>query len=202
MSAATMLACSADQIVMGAHSSLGPIDPQFVLQNQHGAHMQPVQAIIDNFEKAKKVSQTSPDELGVYLPILNQYSPGLIEQCRSAQDLSKDLVSSWLEQYMYRGQRDAGDRAKNSAEALADHDRFKSHSRHINKDTAQALGLEVASLEDDPLLHDLVLSVFHATMITFQHGPAKIIENQTDKTFMKHRLVSPVQPPPPDAAPS
>lgn len=95
MSAATMLACSADQILMGAHSSLGPIDPQLVLDGQYGAHMQPAQAIIDNFEKARQVSKTSPDELGAYIPILTQYHPGLIEQCRRAQDLSRDLVSSW-----------------------------------------------------------------------------------------------------------
>ena len=31
MSAATMLACSANTIMMGKHSFLGPIDPQFIL---------------------------------------------------------------------------------------------------------------------------------------------------------------------------
>lgn len=31
MSAATMISCSANSIVMGKHSFLGPIDPQFLL---------------------------------------------------------------------------------------------------------------------------------------------------------------------------
>ncbi|MCF8235653.1 MAG: hypothetical protein K9G67_12145 [Bacteroidales bacterium] len=33
MSAGTMFACSADKIVMGKQSSIGPIDPQFILHN-------------------------------------------------------------------------------------------------------------------------------------------------------------------------
>ncbi len=32
MSAGTMLACSADEIIMGKHSSLGPTDPQMIVQ--------------------------------------------------------------------------------------------------------------------------------------------------------------------------
>jgi ClpP class serine protease len=36
MSAATMLACSANKIVMGKHSFLGPIDPQFIIQTELG----------------------------------------------------------------------------------------------------------------------------------------------------------------------
>ena len=195
MSAATMLACSADQIVMGKHSSLGPIDPQLVLLNQYGAQMQPAQAIIDNFEKAKQISAASPENLGAYLPILNQYYPGLIEQCYRAQELSKELVSKWLQQYMYQKQPDAKETANKTANALADHDRFKSHSRHIDKEKAVELGLNVMSLEDDPILNELVLSVFHATTITFQHGTVKIIENNLGKAFMKQLPQPPLLPP-------
>lgn len=36
MSAATMIACSADRIVMGRHSSIGPVDPQFLIQSPVG----------------------------------------------------------------------------------------------------------------------------------------------------------------------
>jgi ClpP class serine protease len=36
MSAGTMLACAADEIIMGKQSSIGPIDPQFILQTAVG----------------------------------------------------------------------------------------------------------------------------------------------------------------------
>ena len=53
MSAATMLACASNQIIMGKHSFIGPIDPQINLQTQLGFRAIPAQAIIDQFEKAK-----------------------------------------------------------------------------------------------------------------------------------------------------
>lgn len=36
MSAATMLACACDEIVMGKQSAIGPIDPQMTLTKANG----------------------------------------------------------------------------------------------------------------------------------------------------------------------
>lgn len=185
MSAATMLACSADEILMGKQSSIGPIDPQFVLLNQYGSYMQPAQAIIDNFEKAKEISVSSPQQLGAYVPILNQYPPGIIERCKNAQQLSVELVTSWLQKHMYRDDPDADNLSRTTAEYLADHENFKSHSRHIDKDRAEELGLKITPLEGNKQTQDLVLSVFHATTITFQFGALKIIENNKGWAFIQ-----------------
>ena len=54
MSAATMIACASDEIMMGKHSSLGPIDPQFIINSGQGANAFPAQAILDQFEIAKE----------------------------------------------------------------------------------------------------------------------------------------------------
>src|SRR5579885_3071525 len=54
MSAATMIACAADEIVMGKHSFLGPIDPQFIMNTSLGARSIPAQAILEQFEIAKR----------------------------------------------------------------------------------------------------------------------------------------------------
>lgn len=194
MSAATMLACAADEIVMGKQSSLGPIDPQLVLPNRHGlAQVLPVQAIIDNFETAKKTSVTSPQQMGAFLPILEQYTPGLIEQCYEAQKLSTELASKWLKQYMFKNDDNADEKADDIADRLASHSTFKSHAGHINMDEATKLGLKVVPLEADQQLQDLVLSAFHATTIVFQHGVLKIIENHLGKAFIKGQ---PPMPPP------
>ncbi len=45
MSAATMIACSSNRIVMGKQSSLGPIDPQIFIQTKFGIRMMPAQDI-------------------------------------------------------------------------------------------------------------------------------------------------------------
>lgn len=195
MSAATMLACAADKIVMGNQSSLGPIDPQMMLSNRYGNYeVVPAQAIIDNFETAKRTSVTSPQQMGAFLPILEQYTPGLIEQCREVQKLSVQLASKWLAQYMFKDDDGASKKANGIANHLANHSAFKSHGRHINIDEATKLGLKVKSLEKDQRLQDLVLAVFHATTIVFQHGVLKITENHLGKAFIKSQPM--MQPPP------
>lgn len=51
MSAATMIACAADVIVLGKHSFLGPIDPQIILNTPLGVRSVPAQAITKQFER-------------------------------------------------------------------------------------------------------------------------------------------------------
>ena len=53
-SAATMIACSANKIVMGKHSFLGPTDPQIPLTTPLGPRLVPAQAILDQHIMIKK----------------------------------------------------------------------------------------------------------------------------------------------------
>ncbi len=101
MSAATMIACAADLIVLGKHSFLGPIDPQIIINTPLGQRMVPAQAILEQFERAKNECQ-DPAKLGAWLPMLSQYGPDLLVQCEDASEMSKDLVKGWLEAYMLR----------------------------------------------------------------------------------------------------
>lgn len=197
MSAATMLACSANTIMMGKHSFLGPIDPQFILATQIGVQSVPAQAILDQFDKAKEECQ-DPKLLGHWLPILSQYGPALIVQCENAIALSKTLLTEWLERYMFSGDPDAAEKAKNIANYLSNHKEFKSHGRHISRDKAKELKLNIENLEDDQKLQDLVLSVFHATTHTFNATAAvKIIENHNGNAFIKQQQTVSLQLPAP-----
>ncbi len=199
MSAATMLACASNKIVMGKHSSIGPIDPQLILQTQVGPQIVPAQAILDQFELAKEECQ-DPKKLGSWLPILGQYGPALLIQCKNAIGLSEQLVSEWLETYMFAGDTDAKQRSAKIATFLSNHKEFKTHGRHINRDKAKEIGLIIEDLEEDQELQDLVLSIFHSSTHTFGATSAvKIIENHKGKAFMKQQQMVLVQqggPPP------
>ncbi len=195
MSAATMLACASNRIVMGKHSFIGPIDPQFILQTPLGVQVVPAQAIIDQFELAKNECE-DPKKLGSWLPILGQYGPGLLVQCENALRLSQELVSEWLEKYMFAGRSDANDKATKIAAALADHKTFKSHARHINREKAKSMGLIIEDLEENQTFQDNILSIFHATTHTFSGTNAvKIIENHKGKAFIKAQNIVTIQPP-------
>lgn len=190
MSAATMIACAADRIVLGKHSYLGPIDPQVMVSTKLGQRMIPAQAILEQFERAKQECR-DPAKLGAWLPMLDQYGPDLLVQCENASALSQELVRDWLVKYMFKDRRDKATKARRIAKWLADHRRWKSHGRHIPRDMLEQKGLTIEHLEQDQTAQDLFLSVFHTTTHTFAATHAvKIIENHLGKAFIK-QVISP-----------
>lgn len=197
MSAATMLACAANRIVMGKHSFLGPIDPQFILQTPLGVNAVPAQAILDQFKRAQKECK-DPAALSSWLPILSQYGPALLIQCENAIEVSQRLITDWLQKYMSGGE--SQEAPQRIATELSRHESFKSHSRHISIEGARSLGLKIDALENDHRFQERVLTVFHATMHTFAGtGAVKIIENHLGRAFVKmeRRIIVPVPPQPP-----
>lgn len=198
MSAATMLACSANSIVMGKHSFIGPIDPQMILQTKLGVSSVPAQAIVDQFRMAQKECKV-PEQLNSWFPILEQYGPALIIQCENAIQLSEELVSKWLSKYMFANKHGSKKQSKNLAKYLLNHRDFKTHSRHIDRDEAKKRGLIIENLEEDQEFQDLVLSIYHATTHTLSlPNPVKIIENHLGKAFVKQVQQVAVQIPPPN----
>lgn len=191
MSAATMISCAADEVVMGKHSFVGPTDPQMLLATQLGVRSVPAQAVLDQFDRAQR-DCSNPDRYGAWVPMLSQYGPDLIEQAYSALELSRSLVKTWLSTYMFKGQDDAEEKSRSVSDWLANHRHFKSHSRHLTRDELSKQGLTVVPLEGDPQLQDQVLSVFHAAMHTLGMTPAlKIVENHSGRAFIKSMAMSP-----------
>ncbi len=203
MSAATMLALAADEIVMGSHSQLGPIDPQFVLATPEGPRAAPAQAIIDQFEQAKTDCK-DPSNLAAWTPILRGYGPGLLAQCEHQKELAVELVGKWLAQYMFSGEKGRVAKGRKVASWFADYKRFKSHGRPVRVEDLKDLDLKIVLLEDDQALQDAVLSVHHVMMHTFAMSDTfKIIENHHGRAFIGHHrtVVVPTQagPQPPRA---
>lgn len=189
MSAATMWALSADVIVMGKHSQLGPVDPQL----NFGKGMIPAGSIKRTFEKAKEECAKDPGQLSAWVPTLNQYFPGLLEMCDDYTQLSKDLVAEYLELYMFSAKEDKAQIAAVAAEFFANDREHIAHSRGIGRDKLESLGLEIENLEDDSVLQDRVLTVYHAFSHTFgMSAVAKIVENHTAQSWIK---VMPMQAP-------
>lgn len=185
MSAGTMWALAGDEIVMGAHSQLGPIDPQ--MRPSMGSRFFPARAIVEQFEKAKKECKEDPAVLPAWFPILQQYGPGLLAECEDAERLAKRLVAEWLTSYMFKGTRNPGPKARATkvAEYFADYTVHRSHSLGIDRDKARSKGVTVIDLEADQGLQDAVLSVHHATMHTLGGPAVKIVENHLGRAFVQ-----------------
>jgi Serine dehydrogenase proteinase len=170
MSCGTMMALAANEIVMGKHSSLGPIDPQFGGIPAHG--------IIEEFDKAKEEIKADPSTIPVWQPIIGKDNPTLVGEAAKAIQWSKDMVDTWLQTGMFKANLDRINAAKKVIDELGSHSLTLSRSRHISLTKAQDLGIVVVPLEDDPRLQDLVLAVHHTCTLTLTETMAmKIIEN-------------------------
>ena len=170
MSAGTMIACSAKQIVMGKQSSLGPIDPQIFGM--------PAQAILEEFQMAINSIKADPSSTPLWQQIVSRYHPSFLVECVQAIKWSRTMVHGWLCENMFGGNAAMTDTAQAIVNFLSDHASTATHSRHLSQSKCLEIQLNVVKLEDDKKLQDLVLTVHHAYMHTFSMSPAiKITEN-------------------------
>lgn len=181
MSAGTMIALSCKEIVMGKHSSLGPIDPQTMGVPAHG--------VIEEFQKAKDDIIKNPELAYLWQPILQKYHPTLVGECEKANLWSSEIVKEWLMSCMFDGDPKASEKAEKIISELGSHSLTKSHSRHISLKRAKELELKVIELEEldrDKNLQDAILSVHHICIQTLTSTQAvKIIENQDGIAYIQ-----------------
>lgn len=191
MSAATLLCCAADEVVMGTHSSLGPIDPQFTVRTPNGPRQVGAHAVLSQFERARG-EVDSQSELSAWLPILQQYSPGFLSECEDAIDLSKSLAKEWATKHMHASGSHKEALAEQMSSFLSDRSQFMNHGRRISRSQARDNGFNVSALEDDQDLQDHILSIFHATMHSHQNKPlVKILENHRGRNVMEVNATNP-----------
>jgi hypothetical protein len=200
MSAATMIACAADVIVMGKESALGPIDPQIALSQGPSV---PAQSILDDFSQAQEAVSKDPKLAALFAPKLLSLPHGMLSYCQSAINRSQFLVGEWLMKYMKLDKQVASA----AAAWLGSHKEHWSHGRPISADRLIAQGLKIEMLEADNVLQDKVLSVYHAIMWTFVSTECvKMIEsNEKPGIYMRVQIqpmMAPPMPAPRPAAPA
>lgn len=180
MSAGTMMACAAKEIIMGKQSSLGPIDPQL-----NGI---PAYNIMMEFEEAKNDLFANPQNAQYWAIKLQQYPAAFLKTAIDAIHLSGMLVEEWLGTCMFNKNNPSDVHIiKKIVDKLNNHNDNKNHGRHFNIKFCKDIGLKITSMEDDPELQDAILSVHHSFMLTLNSTDVgKIIENQQEKAFIQH----------------
>lgn len=182
MSAGTMIACSTKSIVMGKHSSLGPVDPHF------GGI--PAIGVLEEIKKAYTDIKTDVAYAHVWNPILSRLTPSFVQQCEWAVERSKAFVKEALSANMLKGGRKAAREAKvqGIVDKLTNLSENKGHDRHFGMDECKAMGLKVEAIEDDGTFQDLVLTIHHCYMHTLTNTPTiKITENQMGKAVVRQQ---------------
>lgn len=185
MSAGTMIALSAKEIVMGKQSNLGPIDPQYGGVSCAG--------IIEEFSQACEDVAKNPAMAQVWGIIISKYHPTFIGDCKKAIVWADTTVRKWLIENMFSEYPNAEEQAEKVVKKLSSHNVTYSHSRHIEVEELRELGVKIVSLEglddreigDCKDLQDCVLTVHHSFMQSLASTTAvKIVENHTGQAMI------------------
>lgn len=184
LSAGTMIACACKTILMGKHSSLGPIDPQYEGLSAHG--------VLEEFKHACDECKKDQTRIPLWQPIIAKYSPTLMGECQKAIKWSEKMVKEWLLSGMLFSVPKADKKADHIIKELGDHALTKSHARHLSASKCKDIGLNIELLEDNQDIQDAVLAVHYASIQTIDATPAfKIIENHNGIAFIQSaQLVS------------
>jgi Serine dehydrogenase proteinase len=185
-SAGTILAMAGDEILMGAGSALGPIDPQigFTTGKRFSAD-----AFLEGLNKIKDEVQSTGKLNPAYIPILQNISPGEIQNCLNAREFSQVLVREWLVEYKFKfwethsstGKpvtlEEKRARASEIAEALCNHSKWLTHNRSIRREDLEKLRLQITDYTKTPDLDDAITRHYTLLKMTFDSVNAyKIFE--------------------------
>jgi len=201
MSAGTMVACSTKEIVMGAQSNIGPIDP----------HLRDVPAygVILEFKRAFKEVKDDPARIPIWQAIISQYRPTFLSQCEDSIKWSNSFVREQLRNVMFYRSKDKAYKSAKVVRKLTDYRLGRqSHERHLHYEDCFSIGLKVVRLENDDTFQDLVLTVHHCYMHTLMNSTVyKIVENHLGTAYMKNVVVQQLMipqlfPQPPQPKPS
>ena len=173
-----------NKILMSDAAELGPTDPQEFVGNPRPS---PAGSILDQFELAKKEVSKNPSLIGPWLPILQQYGPSLLLECKNHIKLSETLVMGWLEKNMFKGQKTARQKAKKLAHYLANDKNFLSHGRRIGFQELKTRGANIDRVEDiEEKIQKAIRKVHLTIMMTLDNTAAvKIFENSNGAALLR-----------------
>jgi len=148
-SAATLLACSGNSIVMTDISELGPVDPQVATRTGRWISVTTVRdalnEVFEMLESRQKLSDKCLDALFRTLPITE------VGQFRKLIDYVRDLLSRVLKMRMIEdkeGEKNIADEKINEiCKKLTEG--YKYHGMPITKDEAKNIDLKIESLPND-----------------------------------------------------
>ncbi len=199
-SAGTIMVMSGDEILMGAYSSLGPIDAQVSRDGKFFS----AEAFLEGLKKIKEETARDGTLNRAYIPILQAISPGEIEASRNALKFGKKLAADWLKKYKFaHWQNHSGGRpvteeertakAEQIAADLCSHSKWLSHSRSIKQEDLREMGIKITDYEKIPVLADAIRRYHVLLRMSFETNIFKIFETPTSQIL---RFQGQITPPP------
>ena len=184
-SAATLIALSANEIIMGYLSELGPIDPQLPRIGEDGdVEYVPAQSFKDGLNYIEKQITVEGKPLELFIPILSKIHPSELDICDKAMAHSEKLAKKLLREHRGFSPK----KALKIARHLTDTNKYYSHGQVIDAKEANNLGLDVSLLGKKDDLWRLIWELYLRSDTHLTEGIVKLFET---KNISLHRSVSP-----------
>ncbi len=190
-SAGTLIVMAADDILMEPASALGPIDAQIQWQGKVFS----AEALLEGL-RAIQEETTKTGRLNLaYLPILQQISPGEIQDAQNALHFARSLVTDWLTRCKFKGWKTHGStglpvsdsersaRAEQVAQQLADHSRWLTHGRSIKITDLEAMRLKITDYSRQPELMEAIRRYHTLLQMLFETNCCKVIETASSQIY-------------------
>ncbi|MEN6518895.1 MAG: hypothetical protein ABFC38_12085 [Methanospirillum sp.] len=177
LAAATVLCCAARVVMMGIQSSLGPIDPR--------VNNRPAYAVVEEFNRTGREmkEEPRPDPALAAGPRAVRTDHG-----RRVREGDRLVPRGRLRPSPFGHVCQRTRRRHPRGPGAPRPDRPPGHDGPRAQppiETVREKGLAVPALKDDPALHDAVLSVHNAALLTFTNTPVhRPIENQDCLSFI------------------
>lgn len=183
-SAATLIALSANQIVMGYCSEIGPIDAQVPFVAGQIPRYISAQTFIDAEEQLRTQYLERKEEGKEVQDILTSIAaldPELVEHCRRLMDFSRDLAEHFLRDYMLKDKYPSSQKLAGAVRRIINRLslplKHQVHSRAIYVEDAKDMGLEVVGLgKESNLWQDMWSYHDRAFVYMGTTGRVKLVE--------------------------
>ncbi|OWP56411.1 MAG: hypothetical protein B2I17_05980 [Thermoplasmatales archaeon B_DKE] len=146
-SAATLLACSGDEIVMGITSELGPLDPQIYLPDPITGATEvfsplSIKSTLDILKDLEKDDQDQLCQL-----ITEKINPYTLGEFLRSLDTAKEYQKKLLATRMFKNEKNGEEISTQIAEKMGSG--YTHHGYFIGEDEAKNIGLKITKVSDE-----------------------------------------------------
>jgi hypothetical protein len=204
-SAGTIMVMAGDEILMEPASALGPIDAQII----QGGKRFSAHAFLEGLKKIKEEIENQGHLNRAYIPILQNISPGEIQNCENALSFAQTLVTEWLTKYKFKFwkthsstgepvmEEEKKKRAQEIAEILCDHGRWLTHGRSITMNDLREMRLKVTDYSENSKLCDAIRRYY--TLLKMSFDTTNIFKIYETAKSQIYRFATPQAPAVPSA---
>jgi hypothetical protein len=189
-SAGTILVLSGDEIIMTRNGSLGPIDAQVKIGRTVISAYDYMEWVKEKREEAETKKALNPFDA----TMIAQISPGELEGVNNSLTFAEVMVTEWLEKYKFKNWTITGttkkevttkmrkNRAEEIAQALTNHNKWKSHGRSLKIQDLEDIGLQIQEADKDPILSSIIYKIQTVIRLMFSSTSTyKIFATENDK---------------------